>query len=231
MTDTVLAWHDGSLHHLSRAEWASVCASFLGSGFRVDLPSGAQRDEAADYELGRVLKVAELMGAPVSSTDWQQAVHSHADLDVEVTGGWPRAYSGTSSMWIATEPIPDEPAIETAAPLPSRAHPRPTTGLPLFSRLADELALTSVEADCGLWIDPDGRVVRSTAGPIIAQRADGRWATGTDTATWLGRRTIAEHDATPDLRIEDLDAAPFVGLIRRARGVLPLVLVPAGSAT
>lgn len=221
----ILAWHDGAAHHLTPREWAEVCASFLGAGFRVDLPGGRARSEASHYELDRVRQIGELIGAAVPASGWDRAAAFDADVDVEVIGGWPRTYSGESAMWIATLAAIDHGAVTTGALLPSPWRRRPTGGLPMFSRLADDVALAGVEADCGLWADTDGRVVTSTAGPILAQRVDGSWATGTDSSTWLAHRVAAERGATPDLCVEDLQAARFVGVVWRAHEIQSLTYV------
>ncbi|MGN6721519.1 MAG: hypothetical protein ACTHJM_02775 [Marmoricola sp.] len=215
----ILAWHDGAPHDLTPTEWAEICAGFLGSGFRVDLPSGSQRREAAAYELDRVRRVAELLGAGLVAAEWEQAATSHPDAEVEITGGWPRSYADESRMWVTAIPLGDEPTITTIAVLPEPAHQRPTSGLPMFSRLADEVALAHVDVDCAIWADSAGRVVTSTAGPILAQRVDGRWAMGSESGSWLYSRLAADRGATGDLMVDDLATARFIGVVRRAREV------------
>lgn len=222
----MLAWHDGTTHTLAASEWAGLCSTFLGAGFRIDLPGGPQRTEAAAHERGRVARVADLLGTDLTDSGWQSAAQSHPDNEIEVIGGWPRTYLEPSTLWVSARRVDAEPDLSTAALFPSPAHPRPTTGLPMFSRLGHEVALAAIDADCGIWADPEGRIVTSTAGPIIAQRADGTWATGTDAAGWLATRVALERSARPDLRAEDLISTRYLGLIRRARGVQPLTYRP-----
>jgi hypothetical protein len=115
----------------------------------------------------------------------------------------------------------------TATVLSGRRHPRATDGLPTYSRLSDDVALRAVGRDCGLWADPDGRIVTSTAGPVIAQRADGQWVTGTDATRWLAHRLADEQRAAPELQIDDLATARSLGVIYRAQGVRALALAMA----
>lgn len=221
----ILAWHDGTPHDLTETAWAQVCASFLGAGFRVDLPGGPQRPEATAHELNRVRQVAELIGADLPISDWERATTAHADADVELVGGWPRSYAGRSGTWMAALPLSAEKPITTGAFLPCPTHRRPTSGLPMFSRLADEVALAEIDADCGLWADLEGRVVTSTAGPILAQRSDGGWAMGTESSTWLASRIATERGATLDLRVDDLPAARFLAVVRRASEIQQITYV------
>lgn len=220
----------GTLQEIPARQWATLCASFLGAGFRIDLPQGPDRSAAASHELARVRRLADLLGLEVTDEDWHAAARDHGDVDVELIGGWPRAYSSTPQMWVAA--IPVEPAtIATTMLISLPVATSPTRGLPTLSRLADEVALRSIHADCGLWADRTGAVVSSTAGPVIAQRSDGRWVTGVETGTWLASRMSIEHRARPELTVDDLEAAPFLGLIHRAIGVLPLTYVAADPAT
>lgn len=222
MTDAVLAWQNGEAHTFSADEWATICASFLGFGFRIDLPAGADRGEAATYELGRLHQIAALLGASVVEADWELAASSHPEVDVELVGGWPRSYSGASAWWVAVVAAPAPELITTATLIETPLQPRPSSGLPVFSRLAAAAALASVSADCGVWSDAEGLVVTSTAGPVIAQCADGHWAMGTESYSWLARREAVAREARPDLCVTDLESVRFLGLIERARALQPL---------
>lgn len=225
MSDVVTAWQSGIAHTLTGSDWAGVCSTFLGAGFRVDLPGGSRRPEAVEHEVERVRRVSDLLGTHFSESDWISAARSHPELDIEVVGGWPRTYAGASTLWVAACLVGEESAPREAVLLPSPRYPGPTSGLPMYSRMRDEVALTAVEADCGIWADPDGRIIASTAGPLVVERADGTWATGTESSGWLATCVSLERSATPDLHVDDLATARYVGLIRRARTVQPLDLV------
>lgn len=221
---TVDAWSEGTTHALSETDWAGLCASFLGSGFRVDLPAGPDRLDAARHEADRIRRIADLVGATLSEADWEHASSTLPGESIEVVGGWPRTYAGLPTLWIASFPVVDQ-GIATATVLPVPWHETPTSGLPTFSRLADEVVLERVRADCGIWATADGSVVTSTAGPIVAQRADGHWATGRDVGSWLGSRFVSERRATADLAVGELATLPFLGVIRRAHEIVRVTYI------
>lgn len=219
---TIRAWRNGDAHTLSEAEWAEICATFLGCGFRVDLPGDPDRDDAARHEAGRVRRIADILGADLPEAAWELATAALPDRSVEVLGGWPRTYAGERAWWIAALPIGDDRDPTTAEVLPRPRSTSPTSGLPMFSRLMDEVALSTIQADCGLWADTDGSIVTSTAGPIIAQRAEGGWALSTESGGWAATRAAAQRGATTDLHVEDLATARLIGVIGPAGEVLPL---------
>ncbi|MGN6161613.1 MAG: hypothetical protein ACTHOG_07900 [Marmoricola sp.] len=222
MSDPVVTRTQGTTVELAATAWASLCASFLGAGFRVDLPPGAERAVAAEYELARVDRLATLLGHRVPLAEWHDAVLDHPDRHVEICAGWPRMYGEPPRLWITSRPVVGEHPASTAAIVAARRAPRATDGLPTFSRLEDEQVLATTEADCGLWADHQGILVTSTAGPVIAQRADGSWVTGRDTAPWLAQRIAGEYGAIPDLGVDDLATARSVAIIRRADGIQPV---------
>ena len=221
MTDGRLAWHDGILSEATDADWATASANFLGAGFRIDLPA-EDRTSAASHEQGRVDQLAERLGTTVPDAAWNAVVEAHPGYPIEIEGGWPRTYTGEGRCWVSARRVTDDLEHRTASILSTPAHPRPSRGLPTISRLADEIALRTIDAEIGIWADSHGGVVTSTAGPVIAQRADSTWTMGSDSQTWLTRRIAEERGADTDLTIEDLRAALFVGAVRRALGVQPL---------
>ena len=223
MTGGRLAWNNGTPSEVTEADWAAVSASFLGAGFRFDLP-GADRHRAARHERGRVERLAQCLGSTIPTAVWDAVVGAHPGHPIEIEGGWARSYTSEAPCWIAARPVTDSLDTRTAAILPTPAHPRPSRGFPTISLLADQAALRAIDAEVGIWVHPHGEVVTSTAGPVIAQRPDGTWALGSDSQTWLARAIAAERGAGADLTVEDLRAATFVGVVRRALGVMPLSL-------
>lgn len=222
MIDDVLVWHAGATRTMSASVWAGICSTFLGAGFRVDLPGGALRAEAAHHEHARVREVAKLLGAPFNDVAWTSVVDVEPEADVEIVGGWPRNYDAAPALWVTARRVDAEPDLATGTLLSERVHPSPTTGLPMFSRLRDAVALSTVAADCGIWADPDGGIVTSTAGPIIAERVDGTWATGSASSTWLATRIALQRGASGDLHVDDLASVRSLGVVRRARDLQSL---------
>lgn len=226
MTTDLLAWTDGTLRPITDTDWAEIAASFLGAGFRIDLPPGA-RGEAVIHERARVERLAHLLGESLPQAAWEVAVQTHPDLPVEVLGGWPRSATGDAPGCVAVRVVQERLGRGTAVVLADVVAPGPTRGLPTISRLADEVALAGVDAGVGIWADSEGGVVTSTAGPVLAQRGDGSWAMGSDSATWLAGTIVAERGATRGLRVDDLRSAQLLGVIRRAVGVQAIRLMPA----
>jgi hypothetical protein len=225
LTFDLLVWTDGALEPVTAAEWAGVAATFLGVGFRIDLPAG-ERSEAERHERARVDHLATLLGTSLPSASWEAATQAHPREAIEVVGGWPRSFDGDEVARIATQPIRERLEPSRASLLTTAASLRPTRGLPTISRLADEVALRGSDADVGIWADAGAAVVSSTAGPVLAQRADGSWAMGSDSHTWLACTIAADRGARRDLTVEDLASARNLGVIRRALGVQPIILRP-----
>lgn len=224
MSLDLLAWSEGALRPIAATDWAAVVASFLGAGFRIDLPV-AKRHEAARHERARVDTLADLLGTVLDSAVWEVVTQAHPEHPIEVQGGWPRSFEGEAEVHVAVRPIRESLEKRTACVLPHPASRGPTRGLPTISRLADEVALRGVTAAVGIWSDPDGIVVTSTAGPVVAQHADGSWALGSDSHTWLACTIAENRGAQRDLLVEDLAKARRLGVVRRALGVQEISLV------
>ncbi|GAC1385631.1 MAG: hypothetical protein NVSMB48_22940 [Marmoricola sp.] len=225
MTLDLLACADGTLSPITSAAWAGVVATFLGAGFRIDLPAG-ERPEAQRHEGARVASLATLLGTSLPADVWTLATQAHPDQPIEIMGGWPRSFREDDAFRIAVRPVRERLEPRTASVLAMAAPPRLTRGLPTISRLADEVALSGIDAEVGIWADGAGAVVTSTAGPVLAQRADGTWSMGSDSATWLACTTAADLGAERNLTVDDLGSARSLAVVRRALGVQALSLVP-----
>ena len=208
---TVLGtWSAGEPVTTDHGAWSVAVAEFLGCGFRVAVPRGGGL-AALDAARGRAEELACLLGATFDPAPWVAAAEEVGDgAPLLLEGGWESVFRGPlgpplTRVVLGEGPGPEREAV--AVELPWRAGVGPLASLPLISTHEQRAALEHLgtehpDQSCvGLWRTPDGRLVDTTAGSVLARDEDGRWLHPEPGAgvveSWLSNRIHEELAARP----------------------------------
>lgn len=192
-------WHDGA--PAPSADWPSVAASFLGSGYRVVTPLLPDPLAAARAQARSVL---DRLGIDWDDAPWEQLGGTEA---VEVTGGasYDAARRAFGPAWtrVTPLPLPTAPtASAAAADLPwTWPSDGPLAGLPTISGLAEDAASRHLPpGTVGLWWNHRDELCTTTAGPLLL-RLDEGWvhpdAGAGAVGSWAHARVCSQVDTRP----------------------------------
>lgn len=209
--DTVVGtWLDGRAVQLDAREWSVRVAEFLGFGFRVSVPAGAG-EQALLHARSQADDLAALLDARIDDVAWDASRSLVGrGLPVVLEGGWESVFRGPPGPPLTRIRLGRTPAPLRrlgAVELPWRvATGSPLSSLPVIStheqRVAERwLADGHPAGAVGLWCTPQGALVGSTAGSLLACSADGRWmhpAPGPGVVEqWLTSRVAAALGSRP----------------------------------
>ena len=199
-------WVDGVEQHVTDADWAQRQLTCLGCAYRVVIPADSDNSPAWQWARDRALQVAGRFGATFDEVPWlTPGDPGHA---WEVHCVWEhrfRAPLGAATTRV--RPLAPPVVLERTAravPLPFPYGSRSVlAGLSVPHPALEAAAarhLSDVEVEVGLWVDHDGEVCTSTAGPLLVRTPDGwthpRPESGA-VPTWTWQQYVIERGSRP----------------------------------